>query len=241
MNGLYGVPQAGLQDAMFRLNAIANNIANVNTSGYEAEEPVADAPPAQGDTVQRSEQLASLMNTSDPSDLVSSGNDMFALRQADGTTAYSRQVHLQVQPNGQLATDQGLALVPALRVPAGWSGVRVDSRGAVTGVDGAGNTIVDATGKPITVGTLAMATFAAPQNLNSLGGGLYSASLSSGRAQTPAAGSVQIMSGYQLGSNVDLATEMVEMIETQRAYDASTKALQAVDSLVNGAVSIPVR
>jgi flagellar basal-body rod protein FlgG len=255
VNGLYGVPLAGMQGAEFQLNVIANNIANVNSSGFMAQEPVVDSLAAQAQvspavsnsassatnvgmgaisvSTERIQGGLSLQSTGNPLDLAIEGQGMFVLRHANGQVVYAPEVSLRQQPDGKVVTQDGLSLVPPLRVPANVTGLTVDGKGTLQGKD--------STGKTIQVGTPGTATFAAQQNLSAAGGGLYTETLSSGRPQTPKAGSVTVMSGYQLGSNVDLATEMVELIQAQRQFEVSGKALQTVDSLVNNVVSISAR
>ncbi len=258
MNSLYGVPVTGLQGANFELNVVANNIANLNTSGYQAVEPVVSNLPAEAEigdqnngvpvpatthvgmgvqpsATVRSQAQAALTPTGNPLDVAISGPGFFTLRQQTGQVVYAQQVKLQLQPDGQVVTDQGLSLVPPVRVPGNVVGIAVDGRGNVLGET--------RTGTRTRVGGLQVVTFAAPENLTERSG-LYSETLGSGRPRTPAANAAQptqIMPGYQLHSTVDLATEMANLIEAQRTYEANTKSLQTMDALVNTIVSLQQR
>jgi flagellar basal-body rod protein FlgG len=254
MNGLYGISQAGMQGAAFQLNVVADNIANVTTSGFESAEPILDSLPSQGElsgapvvppaatnvgmgtgtvSVERTQAQAPLVSTGNPLDLALSGPGLFALRDAAGQTVYARQVSLHLQPDGQLLTDQGLSLVPPVRVPAAVTGMTADAKGNLIGRT--------STGATQTIATPTVVSFPAPENLGSQAQGLYTESLSSGRPRTPAAGSVSVMSGFRLGSTVDLATEMVELVQAERTFSANTKAMQTLDSLVNNVISIAAR
>ena len=256
MNGLYGIPQSGMQGAEFQLNVVANNISNLNSSGYETVEPILANLPSQAElnltgngqippvstnvgigvgmaATDRSQQQAPLVATGNPLDLAVKGPGMFVLRKADGQIVYSPQVSLHLQPDGQIVTDQGLSLVPSTRVPANVTGITVDGHGNLLSQSRTGTEV--SLGKPETV------TFAAAENLNDLTGGLYAASLSSGRPQVAQAGSVQVVSGYRLGSTVDLSTQMIELIQAERSFEANSKALQTIDGLINNVVSTPAR
>lgn len=255
MNSIYGTPVTGLQGADFELDVVANNIANVNTSGYQAVEPVLANLPAQAEigdqnngvpvpaathvgmgvqpsATVRSQAQAMLVPTGNPLDVAISGPGFLTLRQPAGQVVYAQQAKLQLQPDGQIVTDQGLSLVPPVRVGAKVDKVFVDERGNLTGQTRAGATV--------RLGALRVVTFAAPENLTERSG-LYSQTLGSGQPRTPAAGQTQIMSGYQLHSTVDLATEMTNMIQAQRMYEANTKSLQTMDALVNTVVSLQQR
>jgi flagellar basal-body rod protein FlgG len=254
MNSIYGTPATGMRGAEYQLDITANNIANVNTSGYQSVEGVLGALPGQAEIAEpdngtvpstatyvgmgtapaaeeRSTAQASLTATGNPLDLAIQGQGYFVVRQSSGQTAYTSQVSLHVQPDGTVLTSAGLALVPPLKVPANVSGVVAQSDGTLVG------TTPD--GKTVPVGKPAIAVFAAPENLTAQGGGIYTETLSSGRPQTRNTGqTAKIMPGYQLGSTVDLGTEMVNMIQEQRMFELNAKALQTLDSLVNSTISL---
>lgn len=256
MNSIYGTPVAGMRGADFQLEVVADNIANLNTSGYQAVEPVLASLPAQAEIgdpnngasvpsasqvgmgvrpsgTMRSQVEASLQPTGNPLDLALANGQFVGVRQPDGALAYTSQISLHLQPDGQVVGAQGLALVPPIAVKPGIMRIGYGDRGKIVGLT--------RSGKVVDVATLPVTTFAAPENLRSLGNGLYAESFGSGRPQAVAAGQARIASGYQLKSTVDLATEMVNMIQADRMYEANTKALQTLDALVNGAVSLQAR
>lgn len=262
MNNIYGTPVSGMQGADFELNVVANNIANLNTSGYEAVEPIVtnlpeqaqlgqenflspDAPAThigmgvQASATPRDMRQAVLEATGNPLDVAINGPGYVAVRQQDGQLAYTRQLSLHVQPDGRLVTNDGLALVPPVRVPANALSVNIAQDGRVSAQTG------PSTVTPL--GKLTVVSFAAPENLREQSG-LYTETLGSGRPRTggtnpggarPSAdGANQVMAGYQLHSTVDLATEMSNMIEAQRMYAANSKALQTLDALVSATVTL---
>ena len=256
MNSLYGTPVTGLQGASFQLDVVANNIANLNTSGFEDVEPLVGSLPAQAEIgdpnngipiaatthvgmgvqptgTMRSQAQAAMEATGNPLDLALDGPNYFTLRQPNGTLVYAKQVSLHLQPDGQVVSAQSLALYPPVRVPKNVIHLTADASGGLIGLT--------ASGASARVATLAVTTFAAPENLRAEGDGVYTETLGSGRPLAPARGTAQIWSGYQLKSTVDLATEMTNMIEAERVYQANTKALQTMDALVNTAVSVQPR
>lgn len=256
MNSIYGTPLSGMQGADFALDTAANNIANLNSSGYESVTAVLQSLPSQEaltdstnaanaspqnqvgmgvrpGATQRSQEPAPLQATGNPLDLALTGTNYFVVSQPSGQLAYSQQLSLQIEPDGTLATPQGLALSPSLRVPQQVVKVTVDPAGVVTGQA--------ANGQSSQIGSLRTVSFPAPENLQAEGGGLYTETLGSGRPQTAAAGSTQVHAGYQLGSTVDLTTEMTRVIEAQQQFQVNAKALQTLDSLVNTIVTMVQR
>lgn len=252
MNSLYGVPLTGMRGADFELDVAANNIANLNTGGYEEVTASMESLPAQ-DAIAgpftatsaspatrtgmgvgpalavRSQEQAPLVATGNPLDLAIEGRGFFSVRDANGQIAYAQQVSLHLAPDGTLATSQGLPLVPPIRVPKQVVEVTVDDRGTFQGKT------ID--GKTLPLGALRVSAFASPENLRAEGGGLYTETLGSGRPRSAGA-QAQVFSGYQLGSTVDLATEMTNVVAAERQYAINAKALQTMDSLVNTIVNL---
>lgn len=257
MDSLYGVPATGMRGAEYTLDVTANNIANVNTSGYESVEGVLGSLPSQAEvgdqnngstpspatyvgmgtapaSAERSTAQAPLVQTDNPLDLAIMGPGYFVVRQPSGQLAYTTQLRLHVQPDGKVLTADGLATVPPIQVPANVSAVVAETDGTLVGTSRAGQRVV--LGKP------EVATFAAPANLLAQGGGLLTETLSSGRPQTRNLGpATRVLSGVQLGSTVDLGKEMVDLIQEQRMFELNAKAMQSLDSLVNSTISLQTR
>ena len=256
MNSIYGTPLSGMQGASFTLDTAANDIANVNSSGYESVTAVLQNMPSQDaltdptnatgsspqsrvgmgvrpSATQRNQDPLPLQATGNPLDLALTGNSYFVVSQPGGQLAYAQQMALHIEPDGTLTTAQGLTLNPSLRVPQQVVKVSVDQTGVVTGEA--------VNGQTSQIGTLRTVTFPASENLQAEGRGLFTETLGSGRPQQAAAGSTSVHAGYQLGSTVDLATEMTRVIEAQNQFQVNAKALQTLDSLVNSVVSIVQR
>lgn len=256
MNSIYATAVTGMRGADFALEVAANNIANLNTSGFETVEPELASLPAEpeigdqnngiavpasthvGMGVQpqgtaRSQERALLVSTGNPLDLALNADQFFTMRGRNGQPVYASQVSLHLEPDGQVVGSQALPLLPPVHVPAGVEHIEADSSGRIVGTT--------RSGQVVQVGSLDVKTFAAPENLTSLGDGLYAETFGSGSPRSVPAGQPQIASGYQLKSSVDLSTQMVDLIGDQRMYEANTKALQTMDALVNGIVNLQVR
>ena len=238
---------SGVQAAQTDIDTIGNNIANVNTTGFKASVAgfadlygsAVQSTPGQGvftASLAQSFTEGTITQTGQPLDVAINGPGYVAVRQQNGQLAYTRQLSLHIQPDGQLVTRDGLSVAPPVRVPTNALSVSIAQDGRVSARTG-----------PSTVaalGKLTVVSFAAPENLREQSG-LYIETLGSGRPQTGAtgpsgsgAGAIGVMAGYQLRSTVDLATEMSNMIEAQRMYEANSKALQTLDALVNTTVTL---
>ena len=146
----------------------------------------------------------------------------------DGTTAYTRAGAFQVNADGQVVTPNGYLLQPEITIPANSQSITVGSDGTVN-VQIAGQTTATA------VGTLQIADFINPAGLQAIGGNLFMESTASGTAQTgnPGATGLGLIAQCSLEtSNVNVVEEMVEMIETQRAYEMNSKAIAATDQML---------
>src|SRR5215212_9963390 len=173
-----------------------------------------------------------LQSTGKPTDLAIQGDGFFQV--SDGTnTFYTRDENFTTDTNGKLIhASTGLALVPAVTVPAGATNVSVAPGGQVTWTVGA----TDTTGPVIT-----LATFSNPAGLTRMGNNLYQVSNNSGAATvgnpgTSGLGSIQ--SGFLEMSNVDLAAQFTNMIIAQRGFQASSRVITASDEILQDLVNI---
>jgi flagellar basal-body rod protein FlgG len=168
-----------------------------------------------------------MVTTQNPLDLAIAGGGFFQIAQADGTLAYTRDGGFKLSNTGQLVTSSGALLQPAITVPQNASALTVGRDGTVSvELNGGGNQVL---------GQIQIARFVNPSGLQSLGQNLL--------RQTPASGAPQvlvpgqggagtILQGSMEASNVNVVEEMVSMIETQRAYEINSKAIQAVDGML---------
>ena len=168
-----------------------------------------------------------MVNSQNPLDVAIAGDGFFQIAQADGTIAYSRDGNFKLSSSGQLVTSNGALLQPAITVPTTASSITIGRDGTVS--------IELAAGGQQVLGQLQIARFVNPSGLQSLGQNLMK--------ETPASGTPQVLKPGQTGagtlmqgtleaSNVNVVEEMVNMIETQRAYEINSKAISAVDGML---------
>ena len=161
-------------------------------------------------------------------DVAIQGDGFFKVALADGSTAYTRGGTLKVNADGQLATQSGLVLQPAISVPAGVSSLSISSDGVVSAT-------VANQAKPTQLGQLQITRFTNPTALQAQGGDVYVASEAAGDPTVGIPGQDglgSLQQGYLEGSNVTMVDEMVNLIVAQRAYEASSKIVQASDEMM---------
>jgi flagellar basal-body rod protein FlgG len=254
MNPALWVAKTGLDAQQTNMAVISNNLANVNTTGFKKGRAVFEdllyqnvsqvgAATSQNTQLPSGLELGTGVNlvstekiytqgnmnqTGNSLDVAINGNGFFQVLMPDGSLAYTRDGSFQVSSTGQLVTAQGFAVQPALTVPAGTQSITI-------GQDGTVQAQLAGQNAPSTVGTIQLANFINPSGLQPNGNNLLSESASSGTAQTGAPGANgmgMVQQGYTEASNVDVVEEMVNMIETQRAYEMNTKAIETNDQML---------
>lgn len=244
----------GMQAQQTRTDVIANNLANVNTTGFKRSRAhfedllyqTVQGPATLGsrDTeqlpaiqvgrgtrlsaIQRIEEQGSLEQTDRPLDMAIDGEGYFQVQMPNGDNAYTRDGSFQVSDQGVLVTSGGYALQPPIKVPPNTSSIVVSATGIVTaqGVGGSG--------KDQEVGRIQLARFANPSGLTSKGENLFQETSASGQATLgypQEDGNGRVVQGYLEGSNVQIVTEMVDMITAMRAYEINSKAIQNSDEM----------
>jgi flagellar basal-body rod protein FlgG len=146
----------------------------------------------------------------------------------DGTLAYTRDGSFQVNSQGQLVTATGLAVSNGITIPANATSVSVAGDGTVSAN-------IPGTVAPQSLGTIALANFINPPGLEPRGQNLYVETTASGQPQTGTPGTNglgSVMQGYVETSNVNVVQELVTMIQTQRAYEMNSKAIQTSDQML---------
>jgi flagellar basal-body rod protein FlgG len=141
----------------------------------------------------------------------------------DGTTAYTRDGSLRTDSNGQLVTASGFAVQPAITIPANTQSITI-------GRDGVVSVVRQGSSTPTQVGTMQLANFVNPAGLLSLGENLYQETAASGTPSVnqPGTNGLGLISqGYAETSNVNVVEELVNMIQTQRAYRHPTRCCSA--------------
>lgn len=253
MDASMWVAKTGLDAQQTRMNVISNNLANVNTTGYKRDRAVfedmlyqnirqaggqtdanAVAPTGlmlgTGVRVVATEKLhaqGNMVTTQNPLDVAIAGDGYFQVAQADGTIAYSRDGGFKLSPTGQLVTSSGSLIQPAITIPNNAASVTIGRDGTVSVELSAGGSQV--------LGQLQLARFVNPSGLQSLGQNLLKETPASGAPQVLQAGqggAGTLMQGSLEASNVNVVEEMVNMIETQRAYEINSKAISAVDGML---------
>jgi flagellar basal-body rod protein FlgG len=166
--------------------------------------------------------------TGNSKDVMVNGSGFFPVLLPDGTQAYTRDGSFQTDQNGQLVTSSGFVVQPAITVPANAESITV-------GRDGTVSVKLPGTVAPTQIGSLQLATFINPAGLESRGENLYVETGASGNPNLNVPGTNGagvLMQGYVESSNVNVVEEMVNMIQTQRAYEINSKAITTSDQML---------
>lgn len=251
------VARTGLEAQDTRMRVIANNLANVGTTGFKrdranfatlayqeariAGEPSgADSAYATGlnlgagvsvESTSRIMTQGQLTQTGSAFDLAIEGDGYFEVELAGGQRAFTRAGNFTRSADGVLVTSQGYPVQPAITVPEGMSSITVGTDGTVSG------TTTD-TGETTELGQITLSTFANPGGLRPLGDNFLAATAASGDAQTGAGGEGgrgHVRQGMLEASNVSVVEELVDMIEAQRAYEINSKMISAIDEMLRNA------
>ncbi len=254
MNPALRVAKTGLDAQQMRMAVISNNLANVATTGFKRGRGVfvdllyqnIRQPGAQSSqntqlpsglmlgtgvrsvATEKLHTQGNIAHTDNPLDMAINGRGFFQILLPDGTLAYSRDGSFQLDSQGNVVTANGMLLQPSLTVPADTVSFTVGSDGVVSALV-AGNTA------PTQIGTLQLADFINPTGIQPLGGNLYVETASSGSPQTGAPGQNGLglmVQGSLESSNVNVVQELVDMIETQRAYEMNSKAISTTDQML---------
>ncbi|HWK41754.1 MAG TPA: flagellar basal-body rod protein FlgG [Croceibacterium sp.] len=251
------VARTGLEAQDARMRVIANNLANVGTTGFKRDRAnfatlaYQDARVAgqrsSGETayatglnlgtgvaVQSTSQIVtqgSLNTTGNALDLALDGDGYFQVELPGGQLGYTRAGNFTRSAEGQLVTQQGYIVQPSITVPEGASAIAVSPDGIVSAVIAGDST-------PAELGQLQVASFSNPGGLRAIGDNFLVETAASGAAQLGTAnenGRGGIRQGMLEASNVNIVEELVDMIECQRAYEISSKMVSAVDEMLRNA------
>jgi flagellar basal-body rod protein FlgG len=253
INSLW-ISKTGMEAQQMQLDVISNNLANVSTNGFKRAHAVFEDLMYQNlrqvgantseqnllptglqvglgvrtVATSRSFTQGSVQQSTNNLDVAIQGNGFFQVTMPDGSINYTRDGSFQVDAQGRLVTQTGLPIANGITVPATASSVSIAPNGTVTAML-PGNTT------PQPIGTIALASFVNPAGLEPRGQNLYAESAASGQANTGAPGANglgQLMQGYLETSNVNVVQELVTMIQTQRAYEMNSKAVQTSDQML---------
>jgi flagellar basal-body rod protein FlgG len=253
------IAKTGLEAQQTKMSVVSNNLANVNTTGFKRSNAIfqdllyQNVRQAGGQSSQNTQLPSGLMlgtgtrvvatekqytqgnivQSSNPLDVAVQGRGFFQVLMPDGTVAYTRDGSFQMGAQGQLVTSAGYQVQPAITIPSGAQGITIGNDGTVS-VSVAGQAA------PTQVGTLQLADFVNPAGLQPIGNNLAVETASSGSPQTGTPGLNglgQTLQGSLETSNVNVVEELVNMIETQRAYEMNSKAVESTDDMLKFAVN----
>ena len=254
MSGALWVSKTGLEAQQNRLNVISNNLANVNTTGYKRDRAVFEdllyqnVRQAGGQTSQDTElpsglslgtgvrtvatqklhSQGSLVQTENPFDVAIQGQGFFQILLPNGNIAYTRNGEFQVNAQGQMVTSSGYRLQPDITVPENTLSVTI-------GRDGVVSVVQPGNPQPAGIGTIQVADFVNRSGLQPIGENLFVETAASGAAQVgnpDSLGLGALVQGSLETSNVNIVEELVNMIETQRAYEMNSKAISTADQML---------
>ncbi len=248
------VAKTGLDAQQTRMSVIANNLANVSTSGFKKGRPTFEdllynTVSQPGASSSQNTELPSglmlgtgvrtvatakiftqgtLIQTDNSLDAAIQGRGFFQILLPDGSTGYTRDGSFSMNAQGQLVTATGYEVDPGVTIPPETLSVTIAPDGTVSA-------LVAGAASPTQVGNLQLADFINPQGLQPIGENLFKETVSSGNPQpgTPGLNGIgTLIQGSIESSNVNVVEELVNMIETQRSYEMNSKAIQTVDEML---------
>lgn len=248
------IAKTGLDAQQTQMDTITNNLANVSTTGFKRSRAIFEdllyqnlrQPGAQSSqqtqipsglqigtgvrpvATERIHTQGNLQQTGNNLDVAIQGDGFLQVLMPDGTTAYTRDGSFQRDNQGQMVTANGFPLQPAITIPANAISVTI-------GLDGTVSVTQPGVVAPVQVGSLQLANFINPTGLQSQGSNLYVETASSGTASTNVPGTNgagTLSQGYLETSNVNVVEELVNMIQTQRAYEINSKAITVSDQML---------
>ncbi len=254
MDASMWVAKTGLDAQQTRMTVISNNLANVNTNGYKRDRAVFEdllyqrVMQSGGQTsantakptglmlgtgvrivaTEKNHAQGNMVMTQNALDIAISGDGFFQILQPDGTLAYTRDGSFKLSPTGQLITSNGSVLQPTIQVPPTAQSITIGGDGTVSAA------VVGSAAQQV-LGNLTVARFINPAGLESMGQNLSKATAASGAPQQlkPGVnGAGLLVQGGVEASNVNVVEEMVNMIETQRAYEVNSKAIASADEML---------
>jgi flagellar basal-body rod protein FlgG len=251
------VARTGLEAQDTRMRVIANNLANVSTTAFKRDRAnfatlayqdvrVAGQQSSNqtvyatglnlgtGVAVQstsRVDEQGTMDSTGNGLDIAVSGPGLFQVLMPTGNLAYTRAGNFSLSPEGQIVNSSGYIVQPATTIPLGSTSVTIATDGTISAILPGSSTASQ-------VGQMTIANFPNPTAMQALGDNLYAETLGSGAAQIGAPGTAgrgQLKQGFLEASNVNIVTELVDMIECQRAYEINSKMISSVDEMLKNA------
>lgn len=248
------VAKTGLNAQQTRLQVISNNLANVNTTGFKRDRANFESLLYQvsrpgGDQTSETTNLTSalaigtgvrvvstdklytqgaLSDTGNALDVAVNGSGFFQVLMPDGRIGYTRDGTFSMNQDGTLTTASGYVVQPEVQIPTGAQQINISADGIISVVMPGGTQSEE-------VGQLTLANFANPRGLEPIGENFVVETLASGTPTVTAPqqeGAGQLVQGMLETSNVNVVQELVDMIETQRAYEINSKSISAADEML---------
>ncbi|MEY4737094.1 MAG: hypothetical protein RL302_1413 [Pseudomonadota bacterium] len=253
INSLW-ISKTGMEAQQMQLDVISNNLANVSTNGFKKAHAVFEdlmyqnlrqvgSNATEQSTLptglqvglgvrtvatSRSFSQGSLQQSNNNLDVAVQGNGFFQVTMPDGTTGFTRDGAFQLDSQGRMVNSSGLLVQGGITVPANATNLSVAQDGTVSAT-------IPGTTTPQGIGTITMASFINPAGLEPKGQNIYQETIASGQpnAGTPGTNGLgTLMQGFVETSNVNVVQELVSMIQTQRAYEMNSKAIQTSDQML---------
>jgi flagellar basal-body rod protein FlgG len=253
------IAKTGLDAQQTHMSVISHNLANVNTTGFKKERALFEdllyqnvrqvgAQSTQNTTLPSGLQLGTgvrtvatekihtqgnILQTGNSLDIAVNGRGFFQILMPNGDLAYTRDGSFKLDANGQIVTNGGYPLEPAMTVPQ-------DALSITIGSDGTVSVLQPGTAAPNVIGEIQLADFINPTGLEPVGENLYRESVSSGGPIVGVPGQDgigKLVQGSLETSNVNVVEELVNMIETQRAYEMNSKAIATTDEMLGFATN----
>jgi len=248
------IAKTGLDAQQTRMSVISNNLANVNTTGFKRDRASFEdliyqnvrqvGASSSQDTelpsglnlgtgvrtvaTQKLHAQGNLMQTNNNLDFAIEGRGFFQILTPDGSIQYTRDGTFSLNQDGEIVSPNGYPLEPAITIPANTLSVTLGSDGTVS-------VLVAGDDAPSQIGNIELAEFINPTGLEAMGGNLFRETLASGTptVTTPGQDGVgTLLQGALESSNVNVVEELVNMIETQRAYEMNSKAISTTDEML---------
>lgn len=255
INSLW-ISKTGMEAQQMQLDTISNNLANVSTTGFKRSNVAFEDLMYQnlrqvGSASSQQSQLptglqlgtgvrvvgtarqftqGNVQQSSNNLDVAVQGNGFFQVTMPDGSIGYTRDGSFKINAQGQVVNNSGFAIANGITVPAGAENLVISADGNVTATIKENGKMVDRQ-----IGTIALASFINPAGLEPRGQNLYIETAASGQPNTGTPGlngMGSLMQGYLETSNVNVVQELVTMIQTQRAYEMNSKAIQTSDQML---------
>ena len=249
------IAKTGLDAQQTNMSVIANNLANVNTTGFKRDRAVFNdliyqnlrqvgAQSSENTELpsglmlgtgvkvvatQKEHSQGNIVQTGNSLDVAVQGKGYFQVLHPDGNIVYTRDGTFSLTADGILVTPNGYEVQPAMTVPT-------DATSLTIGSDGVVSVMQSGSTAPTQVGQIELAYFVNPQGLEPIGDNLYRETNASGGVNTAIPGNDStgtLIQGALESSNVNVVEELVNMIETQRAYEMNSKAISTTDEMLS--------